>query len=231
MLDIRRLGGRRESELARGQDESRIPGQASDKRRQTCRIERFAEHGEMPVRACVLGEHAGQLYAVFRGFAGKAGNEGGDRGRHAAHVDAENDGYAQNACAVDRGSGEVLRAPAVEEAHDALDDADAGVLRGAGENPPHACPAHEPRVEVQRGAAGRGREKARVNVVRPALEGLHGEAPVPEGAAEGHGRRGLAFPRAGGGHAERGKGGHEAISPCHRRTCRRIRGLRRTRRP
>ena len=124
----------------------------------------------------------------------ESGHQGSDGGCHAADVHREDHGKAEHARAVERGSGKIPWAPAVEEPHDAFDNTDTGLPAGAGENPARAVFAHEPGVQIE-GPASRGSgEKGGIHVVRSALEGLDGEPPLPEGAAEGHGGRGLAFP-------------------------------------
>ena len=81
---------------------------------------------------------------------------------------------------------------AVKKAHHPLDQRSIGVLDGAGVAFPHPIFAHHPRIEIPRRPAADAAMVAGVDVVGTALEGLHDQAPLPEGGHQAEGHRGLA---------------------------------------
>ena len=96
---------------------------------------------------------------------------------------------------------------AVEEAHGAFGEHQVGAARARQMRIEHVG-RHGPAVEIERDPP-RGRAvKRRVDVVWPALEGLHREPAVAEGAGEPQHDRGLPGARG-------GRGDHEAAGEHH----------------
>ena len=125
-----------------------------------------------------------------RPVVGEPLRQGRDRSTLAAGVDHERDGQAQAGREVGCRAGAV--AGAVEQAHRALaqDERSVGAERrdAAGER----RRAHRPGVEVHAVMARRQSVVARIDVVRPRLEGPHGMAVRPQMGEQSGAEDGLA---------------------------------------
>ena len=106
-----------------------------------------------------------------------------DAASYAAGVDHQYHRSAQQA----RQGGAAVAAfqiDAVVQSLVALDNRDVGAGGVAAEQRADLCRRHGVVVEVAAGASRRDRQPERVDVVRPFLERLHGEAPGGEGGAQ-----------------------------------------------
>ena len=176
-------------QMARGQGEPRIAGERRQDR-----------HGARPLAQQRLVPCAGDPVQHRAGDADVAARaceplqQGRDRLALARAVHDQHDRPAGERGEVGRRAAAALRP--VEEAHHALGHGDVGV---SVERRRQRFRAHRPGVEVQAGPPGRGSEETRVDIVRPRLVGLHGEALPAERADEARCDRRLAAARGRGG--------------------------------
>jgi hypothetical protein len=147
-----------------------------------------------------VGQHAGK--GQFGAIAGQPVGDGAESLRHGAGVDHRHHRDVEAA-------GEVGgRRAAVEEAHDAFDQDQVGILRGAGQSPARVILAAHAEIEILAGAAAGHGVNLRVEEIRATLE--DGDAPALPGmqAGEGGGDGGLALAGGRGGNQQGGAGGH-----------------------
>ena len=193
-LDIGRLACLHETEMALRQGEMRVLRDRAEQRNADALEGRRDQRG-MPRTRHPVQDHAGDrnIVAVARAARG----DGGRRLGLSADVEHQHDRPAEQRRQVRRRAARGLAGlgHAVEQAHDALGDGDVGRCRVAGHQIGQRAGRHRPGVEVEaRPAGGHGME-GRIDIVRPALEGLHGKAAAGERAHQAERHRGLAGAR------------------------------------
>lgn len=102
---------------------------------------------------------------------------------------------------------------AVEQPHRSLGEHQIGITGAVGQPVEHRR-RHRPAVEVERRAPARGAVEGGIDIIGAALERLHGQPGVGEGAEEAEHHRRLAGARGGrGDHQARNGAGRHAASP------------------
>jgi hypothetical protein len=130
--------------------------------------------GRVRFAAGVVEDESGYARAGVKLF--EAARDGGDASRRLGNVHHEEHGRAEEFCDLRGGGAVVFEIAAVEKAHHAFDDGNVRARAGALENGCDAGIVEHPCVEVAAGASGGAAVPGGVDVVRPALEGLHDES-------------------------------------------------------
>ena len=156
-----------------------------------------AEQGFVVGAAYPVQDHARDRHVLPEG--GEAMDQGcGGLGLR-LHVQHQHHGPAREGGQIGGRAGAV--GGAVEQAHDALDDQEVGVLF---RQPGQRFRPHRPGVEVDAGAAAGRRVEHRVDIIGADLAGGHGDAGPAEMAEQRQHRDGLAAARSRGGEDQAG---------------------------
>ena len=182
--------GRHKAQVPAGQLRQRPPGHGGHHGRHARGLQRLGQQDPVAHGAAVVGDDPGHPHLSLEG--GKALDHGGEASRHAVDVGHEDHGGLEPGGDLGRASLEAVGRGPVEETHDAFDDGDVGIGRGARNELLHVIASHHPAVEVVAGPS-RGDGKVRgVEEVGPHLEGLYPRAPAAKGRHEGKGDRRLS---------------------------------------
>ncbi len=153
-------------------------------------LERLGQHDPVAHGAAVVGDDPGHLHLSLEG--GKALDYGGETSRHAVDVGHEDHGGHQPGGDLGRASLEAVGLGPVEETHDAFDDGDVGIGRGARDELFHVIASHHPAVEVVAGPSRGDGKVGGVEEIGSHLEGLDPCSPAAKGCYEGKGERRLS---------------------------------------